>query len=118
MRKGNSMIRLAGIVLTVVFLCSCATTAKTPLEQYSAALEVFNDVVEGYLVYYNLADSETQARWKKDIDPEILVTGTALEAWGLAVKQHEPAADKYAQYMALKRDLFALMFTIGILEVR
>ena len=117
MRKGNTMIRLAGIFLAVVFLCSCATP-RTPLGQYSAALEVFDDAVEGYVVYYNLADPETQANWKQDIDPKILTAGKALETWGLAVKQHEPAADKYEQYIALKRNLFALMFTLGILEVR
>jgi hypothetical protein len=118
MRKQSTMIRLAGIVLAVVFLCSCATVPKTPLGQYSAALEVFNDAVDGYATHYSMASPGTQAKWKEDIDPIILKTANALGVWGLAVKRHESAADKYAQYMTLKRELFLLMFSTGVLEVK
>ena len=38
MRQGNSMIRLAGIVLAVVFLCSCATTDQQISEEGQQAL--------------------------------------------------------------------------------
>lgn len=109
---------MISIFLFACLFQACATAPKTPLGQYSAALEIFDDAIEGYLVHYNLADLETQTNWKQDIDPNILVAGRALKVWGLAVKRNEPAADKYAQYMALKRDLFSLMFTLGILEVR
>lgn len=79
---------------------------------YMAAVKEYALTVKKYNQYYEAADPETQAKWKKDIDPTVLKVKKALDAWKLAIDNNWDPATQEQTFLSLKADLIILLVDV------
>ena len=97
--------RLGLILAAAILLVGCGVANLTPKQQYLTARLEFNTIQKQYLDYYDKAAAEQQAKWKKDVDPYFAKVESALDIWGLAVKDGVATGEHFSNYMSLKNDL-------------
>lgn len=93
-------VRLIGLVSAIVFIFSiagCGITQQTIKEDpftanmyaYDQALNWYVDAAETYDIHYQAADTATQAKWKKNINPVFKQIKTALDEWKTTLDKGE-----------------------------
>jgi len=97
--------RLGIVLAAAILLVGCGLGNLTPKQQYLTARIEFNTVQKQYLDYYDNATIEQQAKWKESIDPYFAKAESALDVWGLAVKDGVATGEHLSNYMSLKNDL-------------
>ena len=111
------------VLVALVTMTSCSQinalinkTELTPVAKYYDALRTFNSNVEQYNAIYKLSTSETQAKWKVQIDPLIKMASSALDSWKAALNSPS-ALEKEKVWEAAKVNLLAALVTSGIIKV-
>ena len=103
------VIAIVVMILSIAWLnTGCATgniDLKKPDDRFMVAQEGFNAVLGSYLRNYALADSATQAEWKKEIWPHFVEANTALDAWNDV--RTDPSKER--AFMALEDVLFDIL---------
>lgn len=120
MRRRLQLTVLAIVSLLVLSSCIFGLTnrvALSPEQRYAEAVVAFNAIYETYLDEYDAAKPETQAEWKKRIDPLMADASNALRAWGLALRQGLSPSVKEELFLALKNAAWKALFDYGIVEV-
>lgn len=114
---------LVGVLIAVALAClimgmvGCAQTWNlTPSAKYYSALKTFDQNIETYLVQYRAASPETQAKWKKNIDPLILAANQALQTWRLSMGTTS-AASKEQAWLTAQRQVMGMLISSGIIKV-
>lgn len=117
----TTMIAFLTAMLFIVpmMFASCANLAGVndspqlkEKKTYMTARKEFALTLEKYNVYYNKADLETQAEWKKDIDPWFNKVNKALAAWKLAINNDWDPASQSEKYLDLKSELLILLVDV------
>lgn len=109
-------------IILLLFLMACGTfqigeKPATPQETYLKTRMQFNTIWMRYLDYYDLADSITQERWKRDIDPKFTLANKALDGWGAALNIGEVTPLMQARFFQIKNDLIDLLIPIFVKSV-
>lgn len=114
--KLSVFVLFLSMMILSISSCSILQSNLTPNQRYYAALKAFDDNVEDYLAMYKVAPAETQAKWKKNIDPVIKQANTALKAWKQALGTSEEASQEKV-WMEVKDQLLAALFQYGIIQM-
>lgn len=106
------MKRFALLMMAVMFvgtltLFSCATQdayrVNTTIESEFAAL------AEQYELWYQMADDDTKANWKKNVDPLFLEADLLLDVYHDALVAGTDPGDPLRQLNALKTKIMVLL---------
>ena len=116
--KGIGILMLGFMML---MLANCggqfSQLPPSPEKTYAQSLTIFNDAAEGYLAVLTVQKPEVKAAWKENINPSIHAGSDALDAWAKAIGTPEET-DKYAIYLQLWQDLFPILTTLGVIEIK
>lgn len=105
-------LRILSAVFIVIFLFSCAMTAK---QKYNIAYGMHVRLMGDYLDEYDRQPPEVQAVLKAKVDPVVRALDDAMIAWDAAFSAD--ATDwttKRSAYMAIESQLWALFLKYGV----
>jgi len=112
--------RIFIVLLGVMFLAGCggqlSQLPPSPEKTYAQALTAFNDASEAYVAALSLQTPDVKAQWKRDINPMLDAADTALNLWWSVIGTEQEDEAEF-DYLKLWRELFPLLFTMGIIEV-
>jgi len=122
MRLKFNMFSVLVLFLVMMFTTSCVSlraafnSELTPKQRLTIAYKDYNDNLQDYLAMYRAASVETQARWKKNIDPRFKQAKAALDAWDVALGS--PGEEgKEADWINFKDQLMVALFQYGIIKL-
>ena len=117
-RNNGIFILLLGMI--VLMMANSAPQLSqlppSPEKTYAQSLTIYNNANEAYVAALMLQDPETKAQWKRDINPMLDKADAALDAW-FAVLGLANEYEKQELYLVIWRELFPLLFSLGIIEV-
>ena len=112
--------KISVLVIGLLLLVACAPQLSelppSPEKTYAQALTAYNDAVYAYITALALQTPEVKAQWKQDINPMLDAADVALDAWW-AVVGTDQEDDAQFNYLKIWRELFPLLFQLGIIEV-
>ena len=113
--KSNQFKGIGILMLGFMMLANCggplSQLPPSPEKTYAQSLTIFNDAAEGYLAVLTVQKPEVKAAWKENAGSD------ALDAWAKAIGTPEET-DKYVIYLQLWRDLFPILTTLGVIEIK
>ena len=116
MQKRKIMMMVVGVVFLVGCGGQLSQLPPSPEKTYAQSLTAFNDASEAYNAALMLQTPEVKAQWKKDINPMLDAADTALNCWWATIgTDQEDEAE--VKYLRLWRELFPLLFKLGIIGV-
>jgi len=98
------------LVLTIsagMAVWSCSTYYR---EEYARALSSWNDMMDSYRIHYEAQDPQTQRVWNQNINPLLLESSMALDAWGMS-QDDKTKADAF---IAMERQAVRLLLDYGV----
>jgi len=112
----RSRLLTAFLALALLF-SGCALIRSTDgRKAYAVARTTFNSLCDSYLKAYDEASPEVQAKWKKEIDPQIRRASLALDIWKLSIDTGDEAAQAAVVKKALD-ELQAALIKTGVVAV-
>ncbi len=101
-------------LLVVIFAFTACATPPTPRHAYASYVANWNDLMESYRIHYAAQLPMDQLEWDRTINPILLATKKALNAWG----QNPTSYDKEQAFLVLKREAERVLFSYGLKEVQ
>jgi len=120
MRKRNSyLILMLGMFVMLIANCGgqLSQLPPSPEKTYAQSLTAFNIAGEAYLAILTAQKPEVKAAWKININPYIHAASAALDIWGAAIGTDQEAG-KHTIYLQLWQDLFPILTTLGVIEIK
>ena len=105
------------LILTILLaFLGCAGVDLNPKQTLLSAENQFNSMVTDYEEIYQLQSDTIKAKWREEIDPQIIKIGDMFEAWHIALESGLDSGDYVRAWDKNKYVLIDLLTDAGVIE--